>query len=393
MNKNVFTKTRTISLLPTLLLLVISLSSTSILSAQREYDLVQTTEVMIESSILDEMRFASIYLPPNYEKGSQKYPVLYLLDGRTHLHHASGAVSFLSNMGIIPQMIVVAVHNVDRNRDFSPVHDERIPTSGGADKFLSYLSSELSPYMKDNYRVSDFSILMGHSFGGTFVSYTLLTKPKLFDAYIAISPYNHYADNYIVEEAKIKLKSEYKGQKYFYMTVGDEPDYFSALDEFSSLIKEKSGDAIDFKYEKMESENHGTIPYLSLFNGLKFVFSDWQLTRDKLGEGLDAVDAHYKRVSSKYGMKINAPENIINLLGYNYLQNGDIEMAIEVFIENVKRYSKSPNVYDSLGEAYENDNQLELAEKNYKKAFELGTKQSNVNTPIYKINLDRVRGE
>ena len=200
MIKNAFTKTRTISLLPALLLLVILFSSTSILTAQREYDLVQATEVMIESSILDEMRFASIYLPPNYETGSQKYPILYLLDGRTHLHHASGAVSFLTNMGIIPQMIVVAVQNVDRTRDFSPTHVEERPTTGGAGKFLDFMEIELMPFVSRNYRTGTYDILVGHSFGGTFATYTLLEKPGLFNAYIAISPYMMYDNDFVVRE-------------------------------------------------------------------------------------------------------------------------------------------------------------------------------------------------
>ena len=58
------------------------------------------------------------------------------------------------------------------------------------------------------------------------------------------------------------------------MTVGDEPDYFDALAEFSSIMEEKSEGTVDFSYVKMKSENHATIPYITLFNGLRFVFSE-----------------------------------------------------------------------------------------------------------------------
>ena len=57
------------------------------------------------------------------------------------------------------------------------------------------------------------------------------------------------------------------------------------------------------------------------------------------------------------------------MLGYNYLQKEDVKNAINVFEENVKRYPKSANVYDSMGEAYENNNQFKLAAKNYQKAY------------------------
>ena len=99
----------------------------------------------------------------------------------------------------------------------------------------------------------------------------------------------------------------------------------------------------------MPDENHASIPYISLFNGLGFIFSDWQLPPDSLKKGLSAVDAHYAHLASKYGVEIATPENVINLLGYTYLRNGDMENAIDVFTQNVKRYPKSANVYDSLG--------------------------------------------
>jgi len=176
-----------------------------------------------------------------------------------------------------------------------------------------------------------------------------------------------------------------------YMTVGDEPDYFDPLEAFSTLLKEKTKGTVDFKYVKMLSEDHASVPYISLFNGIRFIFSDWQLPREKLGEGLAAIDEHYARVSSKYGNKIETPEDVINLLGYTHLRNNQIETAISVFSENVKRNPGSANVYDSLGEAFESNNQDELAEKNYQKAYDLGTKSYDPNTPVYKNNLDRVQ--
>jgi len=376
-----------------LLLLCITLMSTSVLFAQKKPVITPATEISIKSKFLNEERIVSVYLPVNYKTTSQKYPVVYLLDGRAHFEHVTSAVNFLSLRGIIPQMIVVAIHNVNRNRDFSPVQDKRMQTSGGAEKFSNYVSGELMKKINKNYRTSSFNILIGHSFGGTYATYSLLEKPEVFDGYIAISPYLHFVDNHLVKEAKKLLKPKYKNHKYFYMTVGNEPLYFSALEEFSTLIKEKSDKVIDFKYVKMPAENHGSIPYLSAFNGLRFIFSDWQLTRDKLAQGLSAIDGHYKYISSKYSFEVKAPENVINILGYTYLQKKDIDNAIKVFAENVKRYPKSANVYDSLGEAYENNNQLKLAKKNYQKAYDLGVLEQSRNTLIYKKNLDRVKNK
>ena len=386
MNKKIPGKLVCKILLLPLCMLLLTISAYS----QTKIELIDGREVTLKSSVLNEDRVISIYLPRDYDISSQRYPVIFLLDGETHFHHTTGAINFLSSQGIIPQSILVSIKNIDRNRDFSPVHDNRIPTSGGAAKFLNFLSDELTPFIKKNYRTSNFSVIIGHSFGGTFITYSLLEKPELFDAYIAISPFLQYADEYLIKESGKMLRSNYPDQKYYYMTVGDEPEYFSTLDKFTSLVKEKSEAFIDLEYLRMPAENHNTIPYLSIFNGLKYIFSDWQLPAAKMEQDISEIDEYFAALSAKYDMDIKTPENVINILGYTYLQKQNIEKAIIFFTENTKRYPKSSNVYDSLGEAYENNNQLELAKKNYQKAYDLGKAQNHINTPIYLKNLNRV---
>ncbi len=50
---------------------------------------------------------------------------------------------------------------------------------------------------------------------------------------------------------------------------------------------------------------------------------------------------------------------------------GDTKVAIELFQLNVTAYPNSPNVYDSLGDAYLAAGQKDLARQNAKKAIEL----------------------
>lgn len=373
-----------------LLLNVAMLFAFNLLLAQNKSISFGAEEITLNSEVLNEQRIISVYLPEFYETTKQNYPVIYLLDGRTHFQHAIGAVSFLAKHGQMPESIIVSIHNVDRNRDFSPVNVEKIPTSGGADKFLNFLSDELAVYMNKNYRTSEFSLLVGHSFGGTFAVHSLLTKPEVFDAYVAISPYLHFAESYLVKQAETELKSAYKNKKHFYMTVGDEPKYFEPLQKFASLVAEKSSDAINFEYQKMMDENHGSIPYISLYKGVQYAFADWQLSKETFKEGLAAIDKHYKQVSLKYGSEITTPEKVINKLGYSYIWEQDYESAVSVLLENTKRFPNSANVYDSLGEAYENSDENSLAAENYKKACELGKKNNDKNLAVYKKNYERV---
>jgi dienelactone hydrolase len=65
------------------------------------------------------------------------------------------------------------------------------------------------------------------------------------------------------------------------------------------------------------------------------------------------------------------PEAVLNRFGNERLEMGDTKAAIELFQMNVTAYPNSPNVYDSLGDAYLADGQKDLARVNAKKALEL----------------------
>ena len=65
------------------------------------------------------------------------------------------------------------------------------------------------------------------------------------------------------------------------------------------------------------------------------------------------------------------PEFIVNLLGYEHLQSGDIRGAREIFKLNVTSFPKSANAYDSLSDADAAAGEKDLALQNARKALEL----------------------
>ena len=64
-------------------------------------------------------------------------------------------------------------------------------------------------------------------------------------------------------------------------------------------------------------------------------------------------------------------EAMVNLVGYDHIQSGDTKGAVEIMKLNVAAYPNSPNVYDSLSDAYLADGQKELARQNAKRVLEL----------------------
>ncbi len=353
----------------------------------------------IHSSVLGEDRPLLVYTPAGYDGSGATYPVMYLLDGDVHFHHTTGIIDFLARNGHMPQMIVVAVPNTDRTRDLTPVTTtdtaNRFPTAGGAENFLSFLVDELVPYVDGNYRTAPYSILVGHSFGGLFAVYALLERPDAFDAYVSISPSLWWNDGAMIAEAEAFFADNADTNGFLFMTMGDEGGQMLAgAWEFAAVLEEMAPESFDWEFALMEEETHGSIPHRTTYRALERLYDGWRIPDfGRLAEegGLEAFDAHYAGLSSKYGYEIVTPENIVNQLGYWYLGQERVPEAIATFKRNVEVYPGSANVYDSLGDGYDAAGDLVMAEQNYARAVELAEATDHPNLGVYRANLERIR--
>jgi len=164
------------------------------------------------SAILNEDREVQITLPETYGRTAISYPVLFLLDGSSHLLHGSATTRFLANArNRIPDMIVVAIPNTNRNRDMTP--------GPGAATFQRVLADELIPWVERNYRAAPERILFGHSLSASFAVHTLLNRPELFDGYIAASAPLWRYENFAAD-VKAGLLRAAKAGTAVYLTVG-----------------------------------------------------------------------------------------------------------------------------------------------------------------------------
>ena len=83
-------------------------------------------------------------------------------------------------------------------------------------------------------------------------------------------------------------------------------------------------------------------------------------------------------------------ENVLNWLGYHFLYWwGREKEAIEVFKLNTEAFPESANAYDSLGEAYVNDGQTDLAIENYKKSLELNPDNNNAKNILRRLEQEK----
>lgn len=360
----------------------------------------------IKSSVLGEERVILVRTPVGYENNNVKYPVLYMTDGDGHMGHTSSTVDFLTRNGRISDLIVVGVTNTDRTRDLTPVKSSaknaagelQSPTSGGADNFLKFFQTELIPEIEKQYRTQPYRIFAGHSLGGLFAIHAMISKPGLFNSYVSVSPSLQWENAEALKRAEDFFKNQKELNVTLFVSLGDEPGPIGeSYKKFTELLAKTNIKGFEWKAEHMTDEDHGSLVLRSHYAGLRKVYDGWIPARDlnsgAVQGGLKDVDAHYKKLSERFGYSIPTPETFINQLGYRLLLGGNPEEAIVAFKANVERYPQSANVYDSLAEAYERGGRLDLAEPLYDKARVLGEQNSDPNTAIYKANYDRVHAK
>jgi predicted alpha/beta superfamily hydrolase len=360
----------------------------------------------LKSAVLGEERVVLVRIPAGYETNKVSYPVLYMTDGDAHIGHTASTIEFLNRNGRVSELIVVGVPNTDRTRDLSPVKSTQknaagelqSPTSGGGDNFLKFFETELIPEIEKQYRVQPYRILAGHSLGGLFAIHAMISKPGLFKSYIAVSPALQWENGATLKRAADFLSNQKEMNATLYVTLGNEPGPIGeSFDSFKELLSKTTIKGFEWQAERMEDEDHGSVVLRSHYFGLRKVFDGWQVPRDSergavLG-GLKGAEAHYKKLTEKFGYSIPVPENVINQIGYEAIFDGKMEEAIAVFKTNVERYPASANVYDSLAEAYERQGRLDLAEPLYEKAHVLGRQNNDPSTAVYKTNYERVHAK
>ncbi|WP_444893253.1 alpha/beta hydrolase [Microbulbifer sp. TRSA001] len=162
----------------------------------------------VDSDILKRKYDLYVKLPSGYSNDDNKnktYPIIYLNDGPHTFKVASGVTHFKD----MDKAIVVAISfahgengQYSRVRDLTPVVDSgwKRYTTGGASKYLQFIEKEVMPFIEGSFRGDPTRrILSGHSLGGSFGAWVLLTNPQLFSTYILTSPSLWFKDEMIFD--------------------------------------------------------------------------------------------------------------------------------------------------------------------------------------------------
>ncbi len=141
-----------------------------------------------------------VYLPPGYDAGTQRYPVLYMHDGQNPFDARTSfagewrvdeTCEQLIGSGQVAPLIVVGVDNsAARCDEYTPWPD---PTYGGgqADAYLDAIVNVLVPEIDRRYRTlagPNHRFMAGSSLGGLVSAYAGWTRADVFGRVAAFSP-------------------------------------------------------------------------------------------------------------------------------------------------------------------------------------------------------------
>jgi len=373
-------------------LLILFLAQTTISHAQT------TDTLTIQSKIFGQSRKLKIILPARYNEypnTNRQYMVAFLFDAQSEyfFNVNKTTIDYLIAEGYLQPLIVVGIASDNRQYEFTPKAEteeglKNFQKSGGADLLALHLKEEALPAIHNKYRCIAYTIGIGHSLGATFVTYSLVRFPELFNAIIAVSPNFHYDKEQMVHKFDSLGNNKNLNHKFLYMAYGFGDNYEEkfkpATKKMDSLLQKKNIAGLRWQVKSLDNDSHGTTALEGIFKGLvalnrQFTLSDDQIEafyNDKSKPFIEHVKDYYKSVSDWAGLQLPGVD-IINNMGYNCFYSDRLKEAIEVFQWGLSVYPDDINLYDSMGEIQQNTGDKKSALAFYLKGLAVVKKQQS----------------
>ncbi|GAA4482471.1 alpha/beta hydrolase-fold protein [Gluconacetobacter asukensis] len=261
------------------------------------YVLEDTEVTTIPASRLHRDYQILVSLPATYKsRPHDKFPVIFLTDADYGFPVVRSIANRMNDHGAgMEDAVIVGLSYAigdspafSRRRDYTPTPNGdggvkpdiqgRPPIYGEAKEYQDYIERDIFPYVAAHYHVDmKNKIYLGHSYGGLFGVYCLLTKPEMFQHYIFGSP-SLWFDNHVM----FKLEDAYAGthgdlQADIYAGVGstetpDRPnnqyDMVRDLQTFIGSLRKHHYPHLKIQMRIFQGEDHLTVFPLTITHGL-----------------------------------------------------------------------------------------------------------------------------
>jgi predicted alpha/beta superfamily hydrolase len=233
----------------------------------------------VESRVLGETRRINIYLPPGYADSKDlRVPVLYMPDGglAEDFLHIAGLVQVSVGNGTMRPFLLVGIENTQRRRDLTgPTMNEDdkkvAKVVGKSEAFRAFIRTELMPQVKERYRTTAETAIVGESFAGLFVVETFFLEPDLFDTYIAVDPSLWWNDQGLVKGSSARLRAHPQLKKTLFLASSSE-DIAEATTRLAEILAKDAPRGLVWHHTKMLDEKHATIFHPAALKAFREVF-------------------------------------------------------------------------------------------------------------------------
>ena len=235
----------------------------------------------IESRVLGETRRINVYLPPGYaESPAARVPVLYMPDGgmAEDFLHVAGLVQVSVGNGTMRPFLLVGIENTERRRDMtgptSNAEDRKIaPRVGGSAAFRTFIRTELMPRVRERYRTTDETAIVGESLAGLFVVETFLLEPALFDTYVAFDPSLWWNDRALLRGAGERLRGRPDARRTLYLASSSERELAEATQQLADVLAKAAPPGLVWHHQPLPDEKHSTIYHPAALRAFRTLFA------------------------------------------------------------------------------------------------------------------------
>lgn len=262
-----------------------------------------TRRLTINSAILAEQRTYDVSLPRQYTADSTKrFPLVVVLDGESQGEVATAIARYDGDVGTTPPVIVVAVHNTRRMRDFTPAavsgFEPPPGTTGGAARFLSFLGDELLPSIDRSYRTAPMRVLIGHSLGGLFALHAIANRPALFTGYVVMEPAAWWNNMKPVADAQAALGRP-EARRARVMLVN--------APALSADTSGWGGDRPMVRNIRVADETHEGMAVTGISAALRRMFEDFRAPQWRPGTSPIDMLQRYDSLAARIGYQVDVP--------------------------------------------------------------------------------------
>ena len=170
-----------------------------------------------------------------------------------------------------------------------------------------------------------------------------------------------------------------------------EPGLRESFVKFTQILSRNPKRGLKVIFKIWDEEDHYSIRHKVIYDGLKWIFKEWnEIPENILNEGITAIKKYKTVLSDIFGYDIGINPAPVWSFCWNLMVEKKFEEAISMFKLHTELNPQAPNSYVGLGRAYEENGQLKLAKANFEIALKLAKKQAKTDLSRYSDYLERI---